>query len=265
MIFWIVLICICCSKGTKKLDHDTGEERSSLIEAGEFNGSQSFAVQEDFEEFNEPEEPEYEDLKPDIKVKVEEKADEQNEEEYYEEEEEYEDEEAGLLAASGGQPAEKELNEMKLKLAEMEEEAKKLQEMQAKVEGITESAINKEEVDSRSVFVGNVDFGTKPPELQAHFAACGTILRVTILCDKFTGQPKGFAYVEFMEKESVARAVELNESIFRGRPLKVTSKRTNVPFIGRRRRVPRTTFGAGFRRGGPRRRARRSYAYSPYY
>lgn len=70
----------------------------------------------------------------------------QGEEEYYEDEGEYyEDEEAGLLAASGGQPAEKELTEMKLKLAEMEEEAKKLQEMQAKVEGITESAINKEE------------------------------------------------------------------------------------------------------------------------
>lgn len=39
-------------------------------------------------------------------------------------------------------------------------------------------------------FVGQVDYEVTPEELQAHFASCGTINRVTILCDKF-GQPKG--------------------------------------------------------------------------
>ena len=43
----------------------------------------------------------------------------------------------------------------------------------------------------RSVFVGGVDFSAKPEELQAHFASCGTMDRVTILCDKYTGHPKG--------------------------------------------------------------------------
>lgn len=99
-----------------------------------------------------------------------------------------------------------------------------------------------------------VDFSCNDPkELETHFAACGTILRVTIMFDKWTGQPKGyvnvrmahvrltfviaallsarpfptpanlfrFAYVEFMDKSSVPNAVELNESIFKGRPLKV--------------------------------------------
>ena len=50
-----------------------------------------------------------------------------------------------------------------------------------------------EEVDSRSIYVGNVDYGATPEELQNHFQSCGTINRVTILCDKFTGHPKGFA------------------------------------------------------------------------
>jgi hypothetical protein len=36
-----------------------------------------------------------------------------------------------------------------------------------------------------------VDYGATPEEIQAHFQACGTINRVTILCDKFTGHPKG--------------------------------------------------------------------------
>jgi polyadenylate-binding protein 2 len=37
-----------------------------------------------------------------------------------------------------------------------------------------------------------VDYGSTPEEIQAHFASCGTINRVTILLDKFTGHPKGY-------------------------------------------------------------------------
>jgi RNA recognition motif-containing protein len=36
-----------------------------------------------------------------------------------------------------------------------------------------------------------VDFSATPEELQQHFQSCGMILRITILCDKFTGHPKG--------------------------------------------------------------------------
>jgi hypothetical protein len=37
-----------------------------------------------------------------------------------------------------------------------------------------------------------VDYAATPEEIQMHFQACGTINRVTILCDKFTGHPKGY-------------------------------------------------------------------------
>ena len=50
---------------------------------------------------------------------------------------------------------------------------------------------SKEDIDSRSVFIGNVDYGASPEEIQAHFQSCGSINRVTILLDKFTGHPKG--------------------------------------------------------------------------
>ncbi len=53
--------------------------------------------------------------------------------------------------------------------------------------------------DMRSIYVGNVDYGTAPEELQAHFASCGTIDRVTILCNKWTGKPMGYAYVMFVK------------------------------------------------------------------
>jgi polyadenylate-binding protein 2 len=95
-----------------------------------------------------------------------------------------------------------ELEEMKKRLKEMEEEAAALRDMQAKVEkemvagavqgpaGAEAVALANKEADARSVFVGNVDYSCTPEEVQQHFQSCGTVNRVTILTDKF-GQPKG--------------------------------------------------------------------------
>lgn len=91
-----------------------------------------------------------------------------------------------------------------------------------------------------------VDYGGTAEELESHFNSCGQINRVTILCDKFSGHPKGsvlcagegwgsagcpwgcahtvphsYAYIEFEEQSSVKAAVELDESVFRGRVIKV--------------------------------------------
>jgi len=84
-----------------------------------------------------------------------------------------------------------EISAMKRRVAEMEEEAAKLREMQKDLDHQSQDLENKEDVDSRSIFVGNVDYSASPEEIQAHFQSCGSINRVTILLDKFTGQPKG--------------------------------------------------------------------------
>jgi polyadenylate-binding protein 2 len=86
-----------------------------------------------------------------------------------------------------------EIAAMKKRVQEMEAEAAKLRDMQASVDQQTNDLReNREDVDSRSVFVGNVDYGASPEEIQAHFQSCGSINRVTILLDKFTGHPKGY-------------------------------------------------------------------------
>ncbi|OAO95742.1 hypothetical protein AXX17_AT5G65050 [Arabidopsis thaliana] len=104
-----------------------------------------------------------------------------------------------------------------------------------------------------------VDYACTPEEVQQHFQTCGTVHRVTILTDKF-GQPKGFAYVEFVEVEAVQEALQLNESELHGRQLKVLQKRTNVPglkqFRGRRFNP---YMGYRFRRP-----FMSPYMYSPY-
>ncbi|KAG6378487.1 polyadenylate-binding protein 2 [Boletus reticuloceps] len=171
-----------------------------------------------------------------------------------------------------GEEAEsKEIQLMKQRVEEMEREAKKLRELQAAAESQSaaggaaasqgvpmETEEERAVADGRSVFVGNVDYGATPEEIQGHFQACGTINRVTILCDKFTGHPKGFAYVEFAESDFIDAALTMDNSLFRGRLIKVTTKRTNVPGFnrGRGRGAYRGGFRGGYRGG--------SYGYSPY-
>merc|ERR1740128_1103929 len=163
----------------------------------------------------------------------------------------------------------------------MEEEADKLKQLQSEVDkqlaiptspasNISLSFEEKMMVDERSVYIGNVDYAATAEEVEQHFHGCGSINRVTILCNKFDGQPKGFAYVEFTDKDSVSTAMALDESLFRGRQIKVMPKRTNKHGISSTNRPPR---GRGARgrpargRGGfgyirrPR-RGRGSY-YSP--
>jgi len=171
---------------------------------------------------------------------------------------------------------EEEISAMKKRVAEMEAEAAKLREMQESLDKEqNDLREDKEDVDGRSIFVGNVDYGASPEEIQAHFQSCGSINRVTILLDKFTGHPKGYAYVEFSEPSLVAQALVLNESIFRGRSLKVVPKRTNLPGYARGRggrgRGGRGGYTPGYRggyaprggtyRGGYRGRGR---GYAPY-
>ncbi|PSS32457.1 Polyadenylate-binding protein [Actinidia chinensis var. chinensis] len=181
----------------------------------------------------------------------------------------------------------KDLEDMKKRLKEIEEEAGALREMQAKVEREMGSVqdtssgsatqAEKEEVDLRSIYVGNVDYACTPEEVQQHFQSCGTVNRVTILTDKF-GQPKGFAYVEFVEIEAVQNALLLNESELHGRQLKVSAKRTNVPgmkqyrgrrpnpymgFRSRRPFVPGPSFFPSYGYGRVP-RFRRPMRYRPY-
>ncbi|CAB0010549.1 unnamed protein product [Nesidiocoris tenuis] len=190
----------------------------------------------------------------------------------------------------GHQAEDQELEAIKARVREMEEEAEKLKQMQTEVDkqmnlgsppasgpgGLNLSFEEKVEVDNRSIYVGNVDYGAAAEELEAHFHGCGSVNRVTILCNKFDGHPKGFAYIEFADKDSVQTAMALDESLFRGRQIKVNPKRTNRPGLsttnrggfrgrgGRGARFPRGAAAYYGYRPARRSRAYRRLFYSPY-
>merc|ERR1712127_875423 len=156
------------------------------------------------------------------------------------------------------------LFELKQRVKGMDEEAARLIQLQTEMEQqmkVTQSpssnfgvpfpsapmsAEEKMEADLRSIYVGNVDYSATAQELEAHFHGCGSINRVTILCDKFSGHPKGFAYVEFGDKDSVQTAQALDDSLFKGRQIKVVAKRTNRPGISTTDRVPRGRGRGGY-------------------
>lgn len=92
--------------------------------------------------------------------------------------------------------------------------------------------------DFRSIWIGNVEYTSTAQQLENHFSGCGKIERVTIQCNKFTGHPKGFAYIEFSEQSSVEPALALNGSLFCGRIIQVLAKRSNLPGISSTNRPP---------------------------
>lgn len=154
------------------------------------------------------------------------------------------------------------------RLEEMEKEAVKLRELHSSMQmdegsdssSIQQSEEEKREKDSRSIYVGNVDYSVTPQELATLFSASGVVNKVTILTNKFTGQPKGFAYLEFADVDAVNKAVATQDGAsLRERELKVSAKRTNIPGLsttnrgGRGGRGGRGAFRGGrggFFRGG---------------
>ncbi|XP_022983278.1 nucleolin 1-like isoform X3 [Cucurbita maxima] len=84
-----------------------------------------------------------------------------------------------------------------------------------------------EDADARTIFVSNVHFAATKDTLSRHFNKFGEVVKVIIVTDATTGQPKGSAYVEFMRKESAENALSLDGTSFMSRILKIVRKNTS--------------------------------------
>ncbi|KAK9817947.1 hypothetical protein WJX72_004671 [[Myrmecia] bisecta] len=113
--------------------------------------------------------------------------------------------------------------------------------------------------DLRSVAVLSVHFAATPEILSAHFSGCGPIVRVTILHDPATGQPRGSSLMEFATEAGAAAATKLSGSVMLGRPITVGPKSmlSAAPTPGP---APGSTPSIGSGRSAWRSRAQRSTA-----
>ena len=77
-----------------------------------------------------------------------------------------------------------------------------------------------------NIFVGNLSYQTGETELEAAFAAFGAVERVSIVRDRDTGQPRGFAFVEMTNADEANKAIEgLNGADLGGRNINVNEAR----------------------------------------
>jgi len=74
----------------------------------------------------------------------------------------------------------------------------------------------------KSVFVGNLNFETTEADLRSLFSPFGEVERVSVVNDRETGRPRGFAFVEMPDDHEAAQAVAgLNGREVDGRVLRI--------------------------------------------
>lgn len=92
-----------------------------------------------------------------------------------------------------------------------------------------------------NIYVGNLGYSVTEDDLRAAFEAFGTVDTVSIIKDKFSGQSKGFGFVEMASGEEAQAAIaSLNGKDFKGRSVVVNEAR------------PRAEGGGGGGGGGGR-------------
>lgn len=97
------------------------------------------------------------------------------------------------------------------------------------------------------LFVGNLTYSTTEADLRAYFGAIAPPSQVVLPVDRETGRPRGFAFVEFMERSHAEEAIKrFDGQTFNGRPLAVSEARARED----RPRVPRPGGPSGPRPGG---------------
>ncbi len=76
------------------------------------------------------------------------------------------------------------------------------------------------------IYVGNFGYETNEQELREAFEAHGQVQEVTVILDRETGRPKGFAFVEMPTSAEAEAAIgALNGQEFAGRAITVNEAR----------------------------------------
>jgi RNA recognition motif-containing protein len=83
------------------------------------------------------------------------------------------------------------------------------------------------------LYVGGLSYSTTSETLREYFAQCGTVESAAVITDKFSGQSRGFGFVEMATAEEAQRAIsELNGKDLDGRKLTVNLSTPKAPGSG---------------------------------
>ena len=77
-----------------------------------------------------------------------------------------------------------------------------------------------------NIYVSNLGFNVKDEDLKQFFTPYGEVTSAKIISDKFTGQSRGFGFVEMSDNEAAKKAIaELDQANVEGRAIKVMEAR----------------------------------------
>jgi cold-inducible RNA-binding protein len=96
----------------------------------------------------------------------------------------------------------------------------------------------------KNIYVGNLSYDTTEDQIRSLFEAYGPVDRVSIVTDRDTGQPRGFAFVEMTDDDAASKAMDaLNGTNIGGRNLNINEARPKTE-------RPRGGGRGGYREGG---------------
>lgn len=61
----------------------------------------------------------------------------------------------------------------------------------------------------KKLFIGSLPYSTTNSQLEELFSQAGKIVSVNVITDKFSGQGKGFAFVEMASDEEADKAIKM--------------------------------------------------------
>jgi cold-inducible RNA-binding protein len=74
----------------------------------------------------------------------------------------------------------------------------------------------------KNIYVGNLSYDATEDQIRTLFAAYGAVDKVSVVTDRDTGQPRGFAFVEMSDDGAASKAMEgLNGTAMGGRNLNI--------------------------------------------
>ena len=96
------------------------------------------------------------------------------------------------------------------------------------------------------LYVGNLAYSVSNDDLNELFSQIGQVQSATVVTDKFSGQSKGFGFVEMTTAEEVANAIrQFNDSELKGRNIKVNEAKPRESSFGGGNRDRSSGGGAG--------------------
>lgn len=85
-----------------------------------------------------------------------------------------------------------------------------------------------------NIYAGNLSFDVSEEDLRKAFEAFGQVSSATIVKDKYSGQPRGFGFVEMPNRDEAQAAIEgLNGKELSGRQMNVSEARPRPNSGGR--------------------------------